>query len=159
MYGFTFAAVSETFSVVLAMLAPSFPSPRRVGVFLLSAVILAGCGGTRETRPSKVVSGRGFAVSVPVGWEVKRAPGQISADKGDEPVSVRAVALTKPYRPELPAGAAKELDRVAAEVARGLHGEISTTCRRCPEARRDVLARGYVLRYGDLLQEITFVLV
>jgi len=96
---------------------------------------------------------------VPVGWEVKRAPGQISADKGDELVSVRAVALTKPYRPELAAGAAKELDRVAAEVARGLHGELSTTCSRCPKARRDVLARGYDIRYGDLLQEITFVLV
>ena len=66
---------------------------------------------------------------------------------------------TKPYLPELAAGAAKELDRVAAEVARGLHGEISTTCSRCPKARRDVLARGYEIRYGDLLQEITFVLV
>ena len=96
---------------------------------------------------------------MPAGWDVKRSPGQVSAGKGDELVSVRTVALANAYRPGLAAGAAKELDRVAAEVAQGLHGEVSTSCSRCPKVGADVLTRGYSIRYGELVQEITFVLV
>ena len=109
-----------------------------------------------------MVSGRGFVIAVPAGWDVKRTAGQVSAAKGEELVSVRTVALKRVYRAALAAGTARELDRVAAEVARGLNGKVTTTCSRCPAppaARGVALTRGYDIRYGDLLQQITFVLV
>jgi len=101
-------------------------------------------------------------VAVPFGWAVKRAAGEVSAGKGEDVVSVRTAPLQHAYRAVLARGAAKELDERAAEVAHGLHGKATTTCTHCPKIRSKlgaVLTRGYLIRYGDLVQEITFVLV
>ena len=109
-----------------------------------------------------MVSGLGFVIAVPAGWDVKRSPGEVSAGKGEDVVSVRTGPLVHPYRAAVARGAAKELDQRAAQLADGLRGKAETSCGGCPKIPRahgDVLVRGYDIRYGDLVLQMTFVLV
>jgi hypothetical protein len=150
------------------MLDPSFRSLRHTGVFFFVFVILAGCGGARRDGGSKIVSGRGFELAVPSSWAMKRTPNAVSASDGRELVSVTVFPLARPYRPSLQRAAGREVDRAAAELAVGLGGHVAASytpadlCPRCPGAGHipsDILGRTYEIRYGDLVQEVTFVLV
>jgi hypothetical protein len=81
--------------------------------------MLSACGGGTKTQPvsTRVVSGPGFSLAVPDGWHTSRTQHAVSASNGGAQVSVTTYTLQKPYRPALFAAAARELDRVAAELA------------------------------------------
>jgi hypothetical protein len=64
-----------------------------------------------------VVRGPGFSFAVPGGWHTTRTPRAISSSDGKARVSVTTYTLQKPYRPALFAAAARELDRVAGQLA------------------------------------------
>jgi hypothetical protein len=81
--------------------------------------ILSACGGGTKTHPvsTRVVLGRGFSFSAPVGWKTSRTPRAVTVQGAGSRVSVTTYTLQKPYIPALFAAAAKELDRVAAKLA------------------------------------------
>jgi hypothetical protein len=145
------------------MCSRSFPSCARLVPharggkpwLLFAAVILAGCGGAGGTTFQEV-DGAAYTFEAPSEWTISRTPTSTAAstDAGDR-VEVRTFTLVKPYRHELLAGAAHELDRVAEKLATRLHGRVVS---RATRAVRDLDARAYTIRYGDRAYEITFVL-
>lgn len=108
------------------------------------------------------MKGNGFSFEAPGGWEVARKGRRVSAGGGGPAlVSVDVIPLVRPYRPALFTRVATELDRVASEVAEGLAKRCD--CDATVTAARTVTvdgrrARQYDVRYGDLVQEKTFVL-
>jgi hypothetical protein len=63
------------------------------------------------------VRGPGFSFAVPGGWHTSRTQRAVSSSNGKAQVSVTTYTLQKPYRPALFAAAARELDRVADQLA------------------------------------------
>jgi hypothetical protein len=87
---------------------------------------------------------------------VKRTARTVSAEDGDvDRVQVTTFRLVKPYRPAMFAAAAKELDGVAAELAKRLHGKIASA-KTLEVADRKV--RTYRVVYNGRTQQLTFVL-
>ena len=124
-------------------------------VFPLAVVfILSACGGSKrqETPPTVGVRGEGFTVQVPQGWTVTRPPGGVAARHGAGLISVTVFPLVKPYDPAKFAAAAKELDGVAARLAKEA-GVTLTLSETVTVGNRKV--RAY--RYGA--SRIAFVLV
>ena len=82
--------------------------------------ILSACGGSkRQEAPATVgVRGTGFTVQVPEGWAVTRPSTGVAARHGAGLVSVSVFPLVKAYEPGKFAAAARELDGVAARLAR-----------------------------------------
>jgi hypothetical protein len=92
---------------------------------LLAVLAVAGCGGRGGDgeASAQALSGRGYRLAAPAGWEVKRAARTLSAQSDDRLVSVTVFTLTRPYRPALFRAVVPELDRVADDLARKLGGE------------------------------------
>lgn len=102
------------------------------------------------------MAGNGYTFAAPAAWKVKRTARTVSAEDGDvDRVQVTTFRLVKPYRPALFAAAAKELDRVAAELARRLDGKIASA-KTLDVADRKV--RTYRIDYDGKTQQLTFVL-
>ena len=115
---------------------------------LVAALLLGGCGGggSKETQSHRVV-GAGFSVAVPNGWAVERSARALTVKQSSGPAlaSVTVLTLRKPYRPELFAGAARELDRVSGALAAKLGGKVI--------ARRTIVVGGMKARQYDLAYE------
>jgi hypothetical protein len=125
------------------------------------ALALAGCGGGNEER-LRTVAGPGFTFSAPADWEVDSRARSSSATP--EPgatalVSVRVFRLARPYRPELWERVVPELDRVAAELAEQLGGDVDASAVVVVDGRRakryDI---GYERRGTALVERTAFVL-
>lgn len=97
------------------------------------------------------VRGDGFSVEVPRGWEVERPRDALVARSGGSLVSVTRFPLRKPYDPAKFEAAAKELDRLAAQLARRAGSSVSSSETVEVSGRK---VRAY--RYGD--NRIGFVL-
>ena len=97
------------------------------------------------------VRGQGFSFRVPRGWEVERPRNEVVARRGAALVSVTRFPLLKPYDPARFDAVAKELDRVAGQLAQRAGSSLSSS-ETVTVADRKV--RAY--RYGD--QRIGFVL-
>jgi hypothetical protein len=138
----------------LAILCGSFRLLARAVLPLALLFILAACGGSKreETPPTAGVRGAGFTIQVPEGWSVSRPPAGVSARHGPALVSVSVFPLVKAYDPARFAAAARELDGVAARLARQAGATLSLR-ETVTVANRKV--RAY--RYGD--RRIAFVLV
>jgi hypothetical protein len=63
------------------------------------------------------VRGPGFSFAVPGGWHTSRTQHSVSSSNGKARVSVTTYTLQKAYRPAIFAAAARELDRVAGQLA------------------------------------------
>ena len=72
--------------------------------------------------------GAGFRFEAPAGWSVQRTRTETAARRdanGASLVSATAFKLLKPYSPKLFGRAAKELDKVAANLATQAHGALT----------------------------------
>jgi hypothetical protein len=122
------------------MLGDSFRSVARVprsraGVWtlvsLLSIVALsaAACGSSAKQHVAeRSVRGPGFRFSAPRAWSVHSTAASASARSSGTPpstVSAAVFRLVKPYVPARFAEATKELDDVAAELARKAGGSVT----------------------------------
>ena len=116
--------------------------------------ILSACGGSKrqEARPTVGVRGEGFTAQVPPGWTVTRPPTGVAARHGAGLVSVSVFPLVKAYDPARFAAAAKELDGVAARLAK----EAGTTLTRSETV---TVGNRKVRAYSYGASRIAFVLV
>lgn len=112
--------------------------------------------------PPQTVTGKGFTFAAPSGWQVKTGPATASAaptGSGKTLVSVSVFRLLKPYRPELWAKVVPELDRVAAQLAGRLHGQVTKSSTMKVAGAN---ARAYQFRFSyqgkDVFERITFFL-
>jgi hypothetical protein len=118
-------------------------------------LILAGCGGAGAEK-SQVVAGNGYRFDAPGAWEVTRTVRKTAASDGDvDRVEVTTFRLMRAYRPALFEAAAKELDGVAAQLARELKGKVTGKNTIRVDGRR---SRTYRIEYDGNMQELTFVL-
>lgn len=93
-------------------------------VALLST--LAACGGSgKHAGPARVVAGRGYTFTVPMGWKVLHTQRSTTAAGAGSVVSVTVFSLRKPYTPALFDKAALELDRVAAKLVADSHAKLT----------------------------------
>ena len=127
---------------------------RRKQTLLLSALILAGCGGSSAPKV-QVVAGPGFRFEAPAGWKVERTSRQVSATHDSELVQVATFPLLKPYRPALFERVATELADRMDQVAKQVSGTVA--------GGRTVIAAGirshsYDVKVGADLDQYTFVL-
>jgi hypothetical protein len=138
----------------LAILCDSFRLLARALLPLAVLFILSACGGAKrqEAHRTQGVRGAGFTALFPAGWRVHRPADGVVARHAGELVSVTAFPLLKPYDPADFAAAARELDHVAARLARQA-GEPLASSATVTVANRKV--RAY--RYGP--NRIGFVLV
>jgi hypothetical protein len=98
------------------------------------------------------VRGPGFSFAVPSGWHTSRTQRAVSASDGGAQVSVTTYTLQKPYRPALFAAAARELDRVAVQLAAQAGDKVTE--------RQTVVVAGQKIRaYRFGTMRIGFVLV
>jgi hypothetical protein len=142
----------ESFRIDTARLVPRHLARKLTTVVAL--VILAGCGGSGATK-AQLVRGPGFRFVAPAGWKVERKQRQVAATHGSERVQVATFSLLKPYTPTLYGRVAKELAARMAQVARQVHGTVSSST--------DVVAAGirshsYEVQVGDHVEDYTFVL-
>jgi len=93
--------------------------PARAVLPLALLFILSACGGGTKTQPlsTRVVRGPGFSFDAPGGWHTTRTQRAVTSSGGGAQVSVTTYTLQKAYRPALFAAAARELDRVASQLA------------------------------------------
>jgi hypothetical protein len=133
-----------------AFISPSFPWARRAKLFLV-CVILAGCGGSGSGKWQQVQSGA-LRFDAPAGWSVS---GATASDGPVNRVGVTAFRLLRPYDPARRPAVARELDGVAARLAKELGGTV-----RAGEwlTVGGLDARGYAIGFADKTEEITFVL-
>lgn len=124
------------------------------------ALVAVGCGGGDGGTPGtsgQAVDGPGFTFRAPEDWTVKKTPTSAEASQDTETlVSVTVLPLLRPYRPALFPRLVKELDRVAAGLAKGLDGEVTASRTMTMPAGGKV--RQYEITHGDLVDRITFVL-
>ncbi len=119
--------------------------------------ILAACGGSarHKAQATQRARGPGFTFAAPAGWHVAAGANAVVARKGGALVSATRFPLVKPYRPALFAKAAKELDRVAAELAARSHAKLTESETTTVDGRRirayRLAARSYDDRIGFLL--------
>jgi hypothetical protein len=145
------------------MVCRSFPGfrPCKPAALLALAALLAGCGGsgTSEHTGSQQVRGIGYAFGAPKSWKVARAGRTVSAAHEPELVSVTVFRLARPYRSALWGRAVPALDRVAEQLAAGLHGRLDARETMVLAGRR---ARRYDVSFArdgkDLVERIAFVL-
>jgi hypothetical protein len=90
------------------------------------------------------VRGPGFTFEVPQGWKVSTPRNAVVAKQGSGLVSVTRFALLKAYDPAKFAEAARELDRVAAQLAKQAGGSLDSKETATVADRK---TRTY--RYGD----------
>ena len=116
--------------------------------------ILSACGGGTKTQPlsTRVVRGPGFSFSAPGGWHTTRTQHSVTSSGGGAQVSVTTYTLQKPYRPALFAAAARELDRVAAQLA-------AEAGQKLTESQTVVVAGRKIRAYSFGTTRIGFVLV
>jgi hypothetical protein len=116
-------------------------------------LILAGCGGGGAGQEPQIVRGDGFRFEAPSGWTVR---GGAARHGSVDRIEVMTFRLVKPYRPELFAAAAGELDGVATRLADQLHGRVAA---RSTVTAAGGKARSYRIDYDDgKTTEVTFVL-
>ena len=122
---------------------------------MLASAILAGCGG--GGGKGQVVRGDGFRFTAPAGWSVQHTRTAWVASKGDtDLVETASFTTVKLYRSSLFKQLPRELDHVAASLARDLKGKVA--------GRRRVVVAGrqswsYRVRSGFDATDITFVFV
>ena len=98
---------------------------------LILAVLAASCGGSPKQAQSvarATVHGPGFRFQAPAAWSARQTGTSAVARRdaaGDTFVSGTAFTLSKPYSPALFQRAAKELDKVAANLAAQAHGALT----------------------------------
>lgn len=111
---------------------------------LILVFLAASCGGAAKHRaaaPPVTVHGPGFRFEAPAGWKATRTataavahPGGTAA--GATFVSATAFTLRKPYSPALFGRAARELDQVAAQLAKEAHGVLRESVTVTVDGRR-----------------------
>jgi hypothetical protein len=119
-----------------------------------AVLILSGCGGSSEPK-AQLVRGPGFRFEAPAGWKVERTKRQVSAIHGSERVQVATFPLLKPYTTALFAPVAKELTARMSQVARQVHGTVSSTK---TVTAGGIRSHSYEVQVGDYVEEYTFVL-
>lgn len=137
-----------------------------VGAAVTVALVAAGCGGGggKKQPPAlaqtQIVRGAGYTFAAPTGWSVTGTTRGVDATgPGRNLLSVSVYKLVKPYAPARFAAAAKELDKVAAQLAAGRKGTL-----RSKETRTvaGLQVRSYRIAYAhegqNLEQQVTFVL-
>jgi hypothetical protein len=98
---------------------------------LILAFLAASCGGSAkhaQTAAHVAVGGPGFRFEAPAAWKVTKSRGAAAARRdvaGNALVSATSFTLLKAYSPKLFGRAAKELDRVAANLASQAHGALT----------------------------------
>jgi predicted Zn-dependent protease len=131
---------------------------------LAGALALAGCGGggggsstsAGSAGGGQEVKGPGFTFHAPDGWTVKTSPtSAVAGQDKDTFVSVTVLPLVKPYRPALFLRVARELDRVADDLAKQLGGQVVSSNTVIAAKSR---ARQYEIEHRGLVDRITFVL-
>jgi hypothetical protein len=122
---------------------------------LLAVAILAGCGVVGDANRQRIHA-PGYTFAAPRDWSVTQTATSAAASKGPvDRVQVQTFPLVKPYRSELFAAAASELDGVAAKLARQLHGHVALEMTTRVDGRD---ARSYRIEFAKRAAEITFVL-
>jgi hypothetical protein len=124
---------------------------------------IAACGGDGGGEPARTVAGPGFTFAAPNGWQIEVRGRSASASPhpgAAELVSVRVFRLARAYRPALWDTVVPELDRVAAELADQLGGEIASSAVVVVGGRR---AKRYDIRYNrdgsEIFERTAFLLV
>jgi hypothetical protein len=104
----------------LAILGGSFRLLAKAVLPLALLFILSACGSSKRQTPQSTVQvrGPGFAFQALPGWHVSTPGKGAVARRGAEVVSVTRFSLLKPYDPAKFGAVAKELDRVAAQLAK-----------------------------------------
>jgi len=110
----------------LAIVGGSFRLLARAVLPLAVLFILSACGSSKSqtAEPTVGVRGTGFTFEVPAGWKVSTPKDAVVARHGTAMVSVTRFPLLKPYDPAKFAAVAKELDRVAAQLAKQAGGSL-----------------------------------
>jgi predicted Zn-dependent protease len=150
--------------VALRRVYPSGNGRKRFVLLIVGAALsLAGCGGggggnstSAGSTGGQEVKGTGFTFHAPNDWTVKTAAtSAVASQDKDTLVSVNVLPLVKPYRPALFMRAARELDRVADDLAKQLGGQVvSSNTVIAAKAR----ARQYEIEHHGLVDRITFLL-
>jgi hypothetical protein len=138
----------------LAILGGSFRLLARAVLPLALLFILSACGSSKRQTPQSTVEvrGPGFTFEVPAGWNVSTPKDAVVARHGGAVVSVTRFPLLKAYDPAKFGAVAKELDRVAAQLAVQAGGSLDAKETTTVAGRK---VRAY--RYRD--KRIAFVLV
>ncbi len=115
---------------------------------LILAFLAASCGGAAKHAQTaqKAVHGAGFRFEAPAGWSTRRTGTAVVVRRdpaGGTLVSATAFTLLKAYSPKLFDRAAKELDRVAANLASQAHGTLTESATVTVDGKR---IRAYRLR-------------
>ena len=122
-------------------------------------LLVAGCGGSGDSGPERLVRGTGYAFSAPGSWHEVRAGRGITISEGVSVVSVTRFPLVRAYRPELWDKVVRELDRAAEAVATQQEGKVANAKTVTLGNRR---ARRYDIEYErdgkQLVERIAFVL-
>jgi hypothetical protein len=118
---------------------------------LLLALILAGCGGSGNSKWQQV-QGSGFRFLAPAAWKVT---GAMASNGPVDRVQVNEFRLVHAYVHAEQTAVAKELDGVAVRLAQQLKGKV--TSRRTVDVN-GLDARAYGIVHGGLAEEFTFVL-
>jgi hypothetical protein len=97
---------------------------------VILAFLAASCGGSAKHGQTAqiAVQGAGFRFEAPAGWSTRRTGTAVVVRRdpaGGTLVSATAFTLLKAYNPKLFDRAAKELDRVAANLAAQAHGTLT----------------------------------
>ncbi|HET7566422.1 MAG TPA: hypothetical protein VFJ91_00395 [Gaiellaceae bacterium] len=106
---------------------------KRFAVLLIVPLFAAACGSsggasTTASASARTVTGPGFRFSVPAGWRVRHDAQGANARSPGNPaalVSAATFRLGKTYAPADFAAATKELDGVAARLARAAGGTVT----------------------------------
>ncbi len=122
----------------------------------MTAVILAGCGGSgAKEQPAQSLRGSGFTFDAPAGWRVERSPRRVTAADGAELVQVASFPLLKPYSDSLFAKVEKELAARMQQLAAQSGGTVSGPS---TVTTGGIRAHSYEVKAGDTVDEYTFVL-
>ena len=136
---------------------------RQTALLLIVPLFAASCGGaaTPTTPTTQDLTGPGFTFSAPLGWTVKRTATSVVARSAAEGALVSATRFTllKAYDPSRFAATAKELDSVAAKLARDANGAITASETATVDGRK-VRSYRFTSRSGgrDLDDRLAFVL-
>ena len=136
------------------------------GVALVTAVA-AGCGGgtskgtkTTPVAVDQTVKGTGYTFTAPARWRPLTTPRGVNVSGAVwQLLSVSVYKLVKPYAPARFEATARELDGVAASLAAGRKGKV-TSKETLTVAGREVRSYriAYTVRDVSLSQQVTFVL-
>jgi hypothetical protein len=123
---------------------------------LVAALILAGCGGSREPKAQwQVVRGDGFRFRAPAAWQVTRSAGRTTAKDDADFVQVSRFPLARAYTESLFSAVQGELAIRMAAVAKQVDGTVSGHHVVTVDGRR---SHAYDVRVGGRTDRYTFVL-